>query len=250
MNRGGAATLRAPMPPYLRPMGPTAPNAILCGDPARALAIAQHLLTEPRMSNHHRGLWSYFGSTERGAELSVQATGIGGPSAALVLDLMAARGLRNAIRVGSCRAGGAEPPLGSRVAVEWVHAGDGAATAYGAEPGELLRPDAELTATLRERCEASAGLASLDRLPDEDEIGSGAVPDEAAMVDLQSAALLAAARARGVRLAIGVVVGRGPAGPLPDEPLEAAALQLAADAAAALEAVSRPEDLAPPASPP
>ena len=37
------------------------------------------------MSNHARGLWGYSGLTAGGRGLSVQATGMGGPSAALVL---------------------------------------------------------------------------------------------------------------------------------------------------------------------
>ena len=132
----------------MRPMGPTAAAAILCGDPARALTIAQHVLVEPRMSNHHRGLWGYHGSTAAGLELSVQATGIGGPSAALVLTLLAERGLRRAVRVGSCRGLGPGPPLGARLLADSVIAGDGASVAYGARPGALLRPIRELTAAL------------------------------------------------------------------------------------------------------
>ena len=37
------------------------------------------------MSNHHRGLWGYWGETADGDELTVHATGIGGPSATIVL---------------------------------------------------------------------------------------------------------------------------------------------------------------------
>ena len=77
------------MPPYVRSMGPTAAAAILCGDPGRALGIAQELLLEPRMSNHHRGLWGYFGETADGHELTIQATGIGGPGAAIVVSELA-----------------------------------------------------------------------------------------------------------------------------------------------------------------
>ena len=78
------------MPAHLRPSAPTATDALLCGDPARALAIAQTVLVDARMSNHHRGLWGYHGRTSEGRELTVQATGIGGPSAAIVIGELAA----------------------------------------------------------------------------------------------------------------------------------------------------------------
>ena len=72
------------MPARLRPTAPFAADAVLVGDPGRALLLAQELLEQPKMSNHARGLWGYSGRTPAGHELSVQSTGMGGPSAALV----------------------------------------------------------------------------------------------------------------------------------------------------------------------
>ena len=69
------------MPARLRPTAPIAADAVLVGDPGRALTLAQALLKEPKMSNHARGLWGYSGLTRAGHELSIQATGMGGPSA-------------------------------------------------------------------------------------------------------------------------------------------------------------------------
>ena len=40
-----------------------AADAILVGDPGRALLLAQELLEQPKMSNHARGLWGYSGQT-------------------------------------------------------------------------------------------------------------------------------------------------------------------------------------------
>jgi purine-nucleoside phosphorylase len=40
---------------------PDGPDAILAGDPGRALLLAQELLEKPKMSNHARGLWGYTG---------------------------------------------------------------------------------------------------------------------------------------------------------------------------------------------
>src|SRR5262245_8932635 len=98
------------MPSRLRPVAPIAAEAILVGDPGRALLLAQELYEQtPKMSNHARGLWGYYGRTPAGRELTVQATGIGGPSAALVLADLAELGVRRAVRVGT--ATGLDPEL-------------------------------------------------------------------------------------------------------------------------------------------
>ena len=61
------------------------------------------------MSNHARGLWGYTGETPEGRPLSIQSTGMGGPSAAIVLQELAELGVRRAIRVGTC--GAVDPEL-------------------------------------------------------------------------------------------------------------------------------------------
>ncbi len=91
-------------PIHLRPTAPLAERVLLPGDPGRALALAQALLEEPRMFNHHRGLWGYTGAAPDGQPLTIQSTGMGGPSAAIVLAELIALGARRAIRVGTCGA--------------------------------------------------------------------------------------------------------------------------------------------------
>lgn len=90
------------MPARLRPTAPIAADAILVGDPGRALMLAQELLEQPKMSNHARGLWGYTGTTAGGHELTIQSTGMGGPSASVVLADLAELGLRRAVRIGTC----------------------------------------------------------------------------------------------------------------------------------------------------
>ena len=69
-------------PNHLQPAAELAERVLLPGDPARALAVAQALLEPtPRMFNHARGLWGYTGIAADGEPLTVQATGMGGPSA-------------------------------------------------------------------------------------------------------------------------------------------------------------------------
>ena len=134
------------MPHHLRPSTPYAADALLPGDPGRALALAQLLLTEPRMSNHARGLWGYTGETPEGHALSIQSTGMGGPSAAIVLQELAELGVRRAIRVGTCGAVDPELGHGELVVARVALAEDGASKALGAS--ETAEPDPELTARL------------------------------------------------------------------------------------------------------
>ncbi len=98
------------------------------------------------MSNHARGLWGYTGETPEGRPLSIQSTGMGGPSAAIVLQELAELGVHHAIRVGTC--GAIDPALehGQLVVAKEALAEDGASRALGA--GETTTPDWELTARL------------------------------------------------------------------------------------------------------
>ncbi len=100
------------------------------------------------MSNHHRGLWGYYGETKGdGRPLTIQATGIGGPSAAIVLAELAELGVRRAVRVGTCSSVSAELGLGQVAVVESALAGDGASRSLGA--GASTAPSPSLLEALR-----------------------------------------------------------------------------------------------------
>ena len=216
------------MPFHLRPSAPTAADALICGDPARALTIAQHVMVQPRMSNHNRGLWGYHGETPSGLELTVQATGIGAPSAVAVITEAAELGIRRIVRVGTCAAVGPLPHApGATVVVAAAAADDGASAALGA--GAEAAPDGELTSALAAAAAApEASVASADLLP-------GAGGDAAAgLHDLQTAAVLTLARRLGLPAAAAVVVRSLDGRRLEDEPLEAALLRLADAGVAAL----------------
>ena len=149
------------MPSRLRPTASVAADAILVGDPGRALMLAQALLEQPKMSNHARGLWGYWGRTARGEELTVQSTGMGGPSAALVLADLAKLGVRRAIRVGTCVATRPESGTGDLLTVLEAHAWAGGGA------GAAVFPDPDLTARLRQELGPAtrpAIVASLDAL--------------------------------------------------------------------------------------
>ena len=86
-----------------------AKGVILVGDPRRA-ELASTLLDEPRLVNSSRGLLIYTGKYN-GTEVTVATTGMGAPSAAIVLEELCNLGASAFIRVGS--AGGVEPRLNS-----------------------------------------------------------------------------------------------------------------------------------------
>jgi uridine phosphorylase len=186
------------VPLRLRPTAPLAADAILVGDPGRALLLAQELLEQPKMSNHARGLWGYSGRTPAGDPLTIQATGIGGPSAALVLGDLAELGVRRAIRVGSC-AGGPDTRLGELLVVATALAEGGSAAAHGLGAGEAVEPDPELSARLTKALadDVRAGVvASYDSPPGEHDL-----PARVLGADMQTAPLLKRALNLGVALA-------------------------------------------------
>jgi uridine phosphorylase len=117
---------------HLKPATDLAERVLLPGDPHRALAVAQHLLDGPKMFNHNRGLWGYTGTAADGEPLTVQATGMGGPSAAIVVEELIALGARRLVRIGTCGALVDGLALGDLVAAQRVLSGDGASAALGA----------------------------------------------------------------------------------------------------------------------
>ena len=193
------------MPRRLRPTAATAADAVLVGDPGRALLLAQELLTEPKMSNHARGLWGYFGETPGGRPLTVQSTGMGGPSAALVLSDLAELGVERAVRVGTCVGSSEDCEPGEMMVVSKAIAAGGSAAALGVEPGAVVSPDRQLTDALLLALAGeaeTATIASVDAHPSE-----SSVPAAAAAADMQTAPLLAHAPGLGVAVAVVLIAG-------------------------------------------
>lgn len=222
------------MPTYLRPTAPTAQAALLPGDPGRALSLAQAVLEKPAMSNHNRGLWGYHGRTAEGAELTIQSTGIGGPSAVAVVEQLAELGMRRAARVGNCRG---RLELGTVVVVEAAVAMDGTSAALGRSG--VVRADEELTAKVA-RAIPGAVVGTVATVDLARGFSDLAESDEVAL-DLATAPLLALAGTLGLEVAALLVVSEDAEGAQAgDEQVEAAALRAARAAAAALHAIERP----------
>jgi DeoD family purine-nucleoside phosphorylase len=183
----------APMPEapiHLRPAAELAERVLLPGDPHRALHVAQALLEQPKMFNHHRGLWGYSGTARDGSPLTVQSTGMGGPSSAIVVEELIGLGARTLIRIGTCGALVDGIELGTLVPVESAIAADGTSRALGADG--RVAADAAITSALAE----AAGRAPLECVSTDlfydarEDIARGWVAGGAAVVDMEAAAVL------------------------------------------------------------
>jgi uridine phosphorylase len=207
------------MPVLLRPKAPLAADAILVGDPGRSLLLAQELLEQPQMSNHARGLWGYSGRTPAGRELTIQATGLGGPSAAAVLTDLAELGVRRAVRVGTCAGLGAATAPGELLLVASAIACGGSATSFGLAVGATVEPNPELQQKLSDELgdEANAAtIASYDSMPTD----AATFPADAAAADMQTVAVLARARELDITAAAMLIVSEASGERLTDEALD------------------------------
>ena len=97
------------MPIHIRAEpGDYAKACLLPGDPLRAQYIAETYLENAVQRNSERGMLGYTGEYD-GRPVSVQATGMGCPSAAIVVEELVQLGVKRLLRVGTC--GGLQPDL-------------------------------------------------------------------------------------------------------------------------------------------
>jgi DeoD family purine-nucleoside phosphorylase len=88
--------------------GDYAEACLLPGDPLRAKYIAETFFEDPVERNAERGMLGYTG-TFAGKPVSVQSTGMGCPSAAIVFEELVQLGVKRLLRVGTC--GGLQPDM-------------------------------------------------------------------------------------------------------------------------------------------
>ena len=230
--------MTAPDPIHLNPATDVAERVLLPGDPQRALAVSQALLDGPKMMNARRGLWGYTGTAPDGGLVTVQSTGMGGPSAAIVAEELIGLGARVLLRIGTCGALTDGLALGQLVAVEAALAVDGTSRALGA--GERAEPDAELTARLRAGAAPVTAVSTDVFYETREGIEEGWVAAGAQVVEMESATLFTVAQRRGVKAAALLAVTdlvTGGRERLDQEAVDAVGVELGE---AALEALRRP----------
>ena len=186
---------------HLNPTAPLAERVLLPGDPGRALLLAQLLLDAPKMFNHNRGLWGYTGAAADGELLTVQSTGMGGPSAAIVISELADLGALRLLRVGTCGALDRSLTLGQILIVTHALASDGTSRALGAS--DRVPAGAELLEALTGAADGAAAtgaVASTDLFydnrgdPEQEWLAAGALA-----VEMETATLFALAANRGLQ---------------------------------------------------
>ncbi len=124
----------AAMPIHVRAEpGDYAEAVLLPGDPLRAKYIAETYLDDIVQTNSERGMLGFRGTWE-GKPVSVQATGMGCPSAAIVIEELVMLGCKKLLRVGTC--GGLQPhhALGDMIVALSAVPQDGTTNTYVKEP--------------------------------------------------------------------------------------------------------------------
>ena len=123
------------MPIHIRAEpGDYAEGCLLPGDPLRAKYIAETFMQDVRQVNGERALFGYTG-TFNGRPVSVQSSGMGCPSAGIVIEELIRLGVNKILRVGTC--GGLQPDLAIGdliVAISAVPADSTATHLVGGEP--------------------------------------------------------------------------------------------------------------------
>ena len=186
-------------PIHLNPATDVAERVLLPGDPQRALAVSQALLESPRMMNARRGLWGYTGVAPDGLPVTIQSTGMGGPSAAIVVEELIDLGARTLIRIGTCGALVGDLGVGDLLVVDAALSADGTSQALGAN--SRVEPDPLLTEALAESARP-ATVVSTDLFYDPRENMHARWVDAGAQaVEMEAAAVLSVAGRRGVRAA-------------------------------------------------
>src|SRR5438045_769045 len=195
---------RMAAPIGLQPTAELAERVLLPGDPARALRLAESLLEGPKMFNHHRGLWGYSGVASDGVPLTIQSTGMGGPSAAIVVHELVELGARRLLRVGTCGALRPGLRLGELVLATEAIAADGTSRALGV--GERITASPDLLAALSVAADHAGPIVSTDLFYDRRSLEPEWRAAGALAVEMEAATLFALAAAHGFEAAVLLVV--------------------------------------------
>jgi DeoD family purine-nucleoside phosphorylase len=196
----------SPVPIHVRAEpGDYAEACLLPGDPLRAKYIAETYFDDPVQRNAERGLLGYTGAWE-GKEVSVQATGMGCPSAAIVMEELVQLGVKRFLRVGTCGGLQRDLTLGDLIVAVTAVAADGTASNYvGGEPHtptadwELVHAAVHAAKELGQPLRVGA-IASSDTFYDPDPERHGRWSERGVLgVEMEAAVLFTIGALRGVK---------------------------------------------------
>lgn len=181
-----------------------APHVLLPGDPGRATFIAETFLDDAELTTDNRGLLGYSGRY-RGVPVSVQTTGMGCPSLAIVVEELIRLGARTLVRVGTAGVVADAVAPGDRIVADASVPNDGTTRQY--LDGAPYAPAAsfEVTRALVDAAAAHGG-AHVGLIRTEDAFYATTpedVPRMAAQgvlaIEMEAAALFTLGRLRGAR---------------------------------------------------
>jgi len=178
-----------------------APYVLLPGDPGRARHVAETYLENARLYNEHRGLLGFTG-TYKGLPVSVQTTGMGTPSAAIVVEELIQLGAKRLVRIGTAGALATHVRPGELVVAQSAIPYDGTTRQY--LRGRPFAPTPSF-ALLRALVEAAGEDVHVGPILTEDAFYATTPEDAkewasygALAVEMESAAVFLLARMRGV----------------------------------------------------
>lgn len=212
--------------------GDYAEACLLPGDPLRARYIAETYLDDPKETNAERGLLGYTGEFE-GKPVSVQATGMGCPSAAIVMEELVQLGVKRFLRVGTCGGLQRDLRLGDLIVAVSAVPADGTARHYvGGEPHcptadwELVHAAVHAAKELEQPLRVGA-IASSDTFYDPDPARHERWSERGVLgVEMEAAVLFTIGALRGVQagclLTVSDIVAGGEFTRISDEELRAA----------------------------
>lgn len=204
------------MPIHVRCEQNVAPIVFLPGDPNRAKWIAENVFENAVCTTSYRQMLGYTGLV-RGVPASIQTTGMGGPSAAIVCEELLTLGAKFFIRIGTC--GALDPTMnpGDLLLVTAACMSDGTSReivdAYMKNTtiehlGFAATSDFDFLRAAHDEAVAQkipfhmGKVASLDRFyGHDDETYRRLAKLGVAAVEMEAATVLATAAARGVRAA-------------------------------------------------
>ncbi|HZJ10963.1 MAG TPA: purine-nucleoside phosphorylase [Trueperaceae bacterium] len=160
--------------------GAIAPVVLLPGDPDRATLIAETLFDGAKLYNTNRHLLGYTGSY-RGVPVSVQTTGMGCPSLAIVVEEIIKLGARQLIRIGTCGAVAGQVAPGDLVVATASVANEGTSRQYLAGKPHASVADFTVTRALEDAATRSGRKVHVGLIQTEDAFYATSPADVPAM---------------------------------------------------------------------
>ncbi len=191
--------------------GEVAEVVLLPGDPNRARHIAQTFFDEPVLYNENRQLLGFTGHY-RGLRVSVQATGMGCPSLAIVTEELIRLGSRTLVRVGTAGVVGDGIEPGDLIVASAAVPNDGTTRQYLEGQSYAPAADFEVTRALEDAGRALGHPPHVGLIQTEDAFYAttpGHVPalrERGVLgIEMEASALFLIAALRGVRAGCALV---------------------------------------------